>query len=172
MILILVILSACTIDDGINTRDEVAELININVDAITHFIEFEDAKLIFYKPREEQHSVGMGWIRKKGATWKWAHGTEITNSNNEPLSFAWSNLDDSRSHGPGSNIFWGIINNDDIQKVHISAHPDYGLDHDAQIITVGNHRVWYVLVDHYFGVPSFHLVGYSNSGEIVFEQKN
>lgn len=52
---------------------------------------------------------------------------------NDELTYAWSNLDNMYKQGEGKHIFWGIINNDSIDKVHISYRNQWELDEFAGI---------------------------------------
>lgn len=89
---------------------------------------------------------------------------------NDELSYAWSNLDHMTREGEGRHMFWGIINNDTIDKVHISYRNRWELDAYAKIIKVNNFRVWYVLSDYFYGtIPGVNLIGFNSSGVKIYE---
>ncbi len=170
LVLTFLLLASCNRDDGINTSEEIAAFINIEPDKITHLIENNDSILVFYEPMEENLDIGIGWIKSKNGVWEWVHGNKIQNQLNEDITYSWSNLDKMTGQGEGMHLFWGIINNDSVDKVHISYRNEWELNEYAELIEVGNKRVWYVLSDYYYGtIPGVNIVGFNASGEQVYE---
>lgn len=170
LLFIFVFLSACTTDDGINTPEEIAESANIDVSQIKKIVEIETAKLVFYVPSDKTFSVGLAWIKNNAGKWEWERSSSLQNFEHEDVTYSWSNLDRMTSQGKGYLIFWGIINNDEIARVHADYRNGWELNRDAEIITVGEKRIWYVLADYYYGtIPGVDIVGYSTSGEKLYE---
>jgi hypothetical protein len=168
---VFILLTACTMDDGINKPNEIAEFLNSETSAIKQTVVFEKAKLVFYIPNNHNFSIGLGWIKKDKRKWKWVSGGALSQSyEQQDLTYSWYNLDQMNKQGKGAHIFWGMINNNDITKVHVSYRNEWDLDAYAEIIDVGDKRIWYVLADYYYGtIPGINIIGYGSTGEKIYE---
>lgn len=167
---------ARSLDNGMNTPEEIAEYLNVEKNDLKQFVEieqFKNAKLVFYTPSDEVFVAGLSWIKKENGVWKWISGGGALNDDQEGLTYTWSNLDQMKTYGDGAHIFWGIINDDAISKVHVKYRNNWDLNQDAEIIEVGDIRVWYVLADYYYGtIPGVDITGYSSLGEKIYGNNN
>jgi hypothetical protein len=169
LVLSVSIFTGCTSKEFYNTPEQAFDATGIKSKGIIKKVELTDGAIIFYEGFS--NDVGVGLARKYEGKWKWIMGSGMVNKGAEPLSFAWSNLDNMTKAGKGYHIFWGSATNDEINKLHITYNNDWNLNEDAILFDSGlGFRVWYVISTNYYGtMPGIKATGYDKSNKIVFQ---
>ncbi|WP_139230768.1 hypothetical protein [Paenibacillus catalpae] len=95
----------------------------------------------------------------------------VEKSTEPSISFSWANLDQMKKAGKGYLLFWGSVNNEEIDRLHITYNNDWDLNEDALFFDSDlGFRIWYVVSTNYYGtVPGIKATGYDKEGKIVFQ---
>ncbi|MFC3770768.1 hypothetical protein [Paenibacillus sp. GCM10012303] len=173
IVLVAVVLSGCTDDPGFPSPEEAMAGAGIQSKGILKQIELQDAALIFYQKKEpvKDVHVGAGLVRKMNGSWTWMNGSEVQRLTEAPVTYRWTNLDKMNQAGSGYHMYWGIVNQENIAKLHIKQRKGWGTDADAELLDTGlGYRIWYLVLDEYYGtVPGVDMIGYSAGGEVVYK---
>lgn len=158
---------------GYPSPEEAMAGAGIQTKGVLKQIELEDAALIFYLKKEEVKDidVGAGLVRKKKGKWTWINGSDTQQLKDTPVTYGWTNLDKMSEAGGGYHMYWGVVNQENIAKLHIKHRKGWGTDADAELMDTGlGYRIWYLVLDEYYGtVPGVDLIGYSAAGDIVYK---
>lgn len=168
LVLSVSIIAGCSPEKSYKTAEQAFIAAGITSKGIIEKVELTDGAIIFYEGLN--HDAGVGLARNYDGKWKWIMGAGLVNKSNEPLSISWANLDQMTREGKGYHLFWGSVNNEEINKLHVAYNNEGDLNGEATIIDSGlGFGIWYVVSTHYYGtVPGIKATGYDKEGEIVF----
>jgi hypothetical protein len=169
LVLSVSIFTGCNPEKSYKTPEQAFVATSIKSKGINKKVELTDAAIIFYKGLN--NDVGVGLARNYAGNWKWIMGSGMVNKSIEPISFSWANLDQMKREGKGYHLFWGSLNNDEINKLHIAYNNDWNLNEDAILFDAGlGFRIWYVVSTDYYGtVPGIKATGYDKQGKKVYQ---
>lgn len=163
------IVAGCNNEKSYKSPEQAFIASNISSNGIIKKVELTDGAIIFYKGLN--NDVGVGLVRNCKGRWKWMMGSGMVNQYNEPMSFAWANLDQMKEAGQGYHLFWGSVNNDEIYQLHIAYNNGWDLSEDAILFDTGlGFRVWYVISTKYYGtIPGINATGYDGEGKVIYQ---
>ncbi|MDQ0878743.1 hypothetical protein QFZ77_007402 [Paenibacillus sp. V4I3] len=163
------IFAGCYTEKSYKTPEQAFVATGIKSKGIIKKVELTDGAIIFYEGLK--NDVGVGLDRNYDGNWKWIMGSGMVNKDIEPISFSWANLDQMRGAGKGYHLFWGSVNNEEINKLHIAYNNGWNLNEDAILFDSGlGFRIWYVISTNYYGtVPGVNATGYDKEGKKVYQ---
>ncbi|MGM0885140.1 MAG: hypothetical protein ACQEXQ_29370 [Bacillota bacterium] len=113
------------------TPEEAFNATGIKSKRIIKKVELTDGAIIFYEGLNNDVGVGLASYYDD---WKWIMGSGMVDKGTEPLSISWANLDRMKKEREGYHIFWGSVNNEDINKLHVT----YTSERSAAFSTLTN----------------------------------
>ncbi|WP_187273853.1 hypothetical protein [Paenibacillus sp. N3.4] len=169
LIVSILIFTGCTTEESYKTPEQAFVATGIKSKGIIKKVQLTDGEVIFYEGLN--NDVGVGLARNYKGNWKWISGHGMEASSSFPVTFSWANLEQMKKAGKGYHIFWGSVNDEKINKLHITYDNEWNLNEDALFFDSGlGFRIWYVVSTYYYGtVPGIKATGYDKDDQIVYE---
>ncbi|MBP1990563.1 hypothetical protein [Paenibacillus eucommiae] len=173
LLIMLIVITGCAKKEGYSSPEEALNNSGVSFKGLLTKVELPNAALTFYLTEDPNMPIGTGFIREKKDRWQWITGSSLQQMADEPVTYNWVNLDKMRVEGKGYHMFWGVINQQDIEKIYITYKNNWNLDGNATILDTGlGYRIWYVISNEYHGtVPGVDITGYSGAGTVVYTNR-